>query len=88
MNNKGIGLGLLIAKQIVKQFEGKISFKSEVGVGTTFEFTFRLSNEEELDDGRVEKMNENVLYVNSKELEFRWMPRKFRNTDELSLLEK
>ena len=57
-------------------------------MGTTFEFTFKLSNEEELDDGRVEKMNDNVLYVNSKELEFRWMPRKFRNTDELSLLEK
>lgn len=87
MNTKGIGLGLLIAKQIVKQFEGKISFKSQIGVGTTFEFTFKLSKEDDLNQGRVEKMQD-VISVNSKDLEFRWNPRKFRNTNEFNLLDK
>ncbi|MHA2497162.1 MAG: ATP-binding response regulator, partial [Candidatus Hodarchaeales archaeon] len=32
----GVGLGLAIVKQIVELWEGKISFESKVGVGTTF----------------------------------------------------
>ncbi len=32
----GVGLGLAIVKQIVELWEGKISFESKIGVGTTF----------------------------------------------------
>ena len=56
MNTKGIGLGLLIAKQIVHQFDGKISFESQVGRGTTFEFTFKLSKEEDMIQGNFEEL--------------------------------
>ena len=45
MNTKGIGLGLVIAKLIVEQFNGQISFESEKEVGSTFTFTFMLDNE-------------------------------------------
>lgn len=42
MNTDGIGLGLVILDTIVKQFEGKIEFKSTHGGGSTFSFTFEL----------------------------------------------
>ncbi|MBI3130628.1 MAG: PAS domain S-box protein [Acidobacteria bacterium] len=37
----GTGLGLSITKSIVEKMGGSISFKSQVGRGTTFEFTLR-----------------------------------------------
>ena len=43
MNTNGIGLGLVIADQIVTQFKGKITCKSKPDVGSTFSFTFKLS---------------------------------------------
>ena len=46
MNTQGIGLGLVIADQIVSQFNGKIKFKSRLGIGSTFTFTFKLDEEE------------------------------------------
>ena len=42
MNVNGIGLGLMIAKQIVEQFEGTINFTSEKDKGTCFTFRFKL----------------------------------------------
>ena len=42
MNINGIGLGLMIAQQIVDKFEGGISFSSEYGKGSCFQFTFKL----------------------------------------------
>ena len=45
MNTKGIGLGLVISEQIVKQFNGDISFESELDVGSTFTFKFKLDEE-------------------------------------------
>ena len=42
MNTQGIGLGLVIAEQIVSQFDGDITFKSKLGLGSTFVFTFKL----------------------------------------------
>ncbi len=38
-NVKGTGLGLVLAKNIVEAHHGKMSVKSQVGVGTTFYFT-------------------------------------------------
>ena len=39
-NISGIGLGLCICKAVVGQFNGKIDFVSEPGIGSTFMFTF------------------------------------------------
>ena len=43
MNINGIGLGLMIAKQIVEKFDGAISFTSEKGKGSCFLFKFKLN---------------------------------------------
>ena len=40
VNLKGIGLGLVISKMIVKKFNGMIDFISEYEKGTTFYYTF------------------------------------------------
>jgi signal transduction histidine kinase len=45
INKNGIGLGLMIARNIVEKFDGKITFKSEKGVGSTFSFSFKLEGE-------------------------------------------
>jgi len=40
---KGTGLGVSISYGIVKDYEGAIEIKSEVGKGTTFELRFPVS---------------------------------------------
>jgi len=45
---QGNGLGLYITKQLVESMNGKISFVSEEGKGTTFSVTFPVFNEEEV----------------------------------------
>ena len=42
MNSNGVGLGLVIAKQISCQFDGDIQVESEIGVGSDFTFYFKL----------------------------------------------
>ena len=39
---KGLGLGLVISKMIVKEFEGTIDLISKFEQGTCFYFTFKL----------------------------------------------
>jgi signal transduction histidine kinase len=39
MNTRGIGLGLVISKKIVDNFEGTIGFKSQWEKGSNFGFT-------------------------------------------------
>ena len=42
MNKNGIGLGLVISQQIVKQYDGEIGFISAPDKGSVFTFTFKL----------------------------------------------
>ena len=42
MNTNGVGLGLVISKQIARQFDGDVSVDSELGVGSSFTFSFKL----------------------------------------------
>ena len=44
MNSNGVGLGLVISKQITCQFDGDIQVESKLGVGSDFTFYFRLHN--------------------------------------------
>ena len=55
MNSNGVGLGLFICKQIVEQFGGSISIKSEVNVGSSFFFCF------EIDSFRIERRPESTI---------------------------
>ena len=41
-NKKRIGLGLVMSKMIVKQFQGDIDLISEFGKGSTFFFSFEI----------------------------------------------
>lgn len=81
MNTKGIGLGLAIAEQIIDKFDGKITFKSVYGEGSTFRFTMRLFADSEMAiinnaQCEVTSSNQEVKYkVNSKELVFKWNPK-------------
>jgi len=43
LNTQGVGMGLHITKSIVTQFGGEVNVRSEVGTGSTFGFTFKLS---------------------------------------------
>ena len=44
LNKNGVGLGLVISEQIVREFFGEMSFVSDYGIGSTFTFTFKLEN--------------------------------------------
>jgi len=67
----------VIADQIVQQFGGQITFESEPGKGSTFCFSFKLSDPSMAhsncaDNMRRKKMSEYQL--NSKHLVFKWKP--------------
>jgi len=53
-NVKGTGLGLVLAKNIVQAHHGKMWVQSQVGVGTTFNFTLPTS-QKAFDDLTIEK---------------------------------
>jgi signal transduction histidine kinase len=43
MNTSGVGLGLVISRQIARQFDGDISVESQPGIGSEFTFSFKLN---------------------------------------------
>ena len=57
MNTKGIGLGLVIADQIVKKFDGEISFESVPGKGSNFTYSMKIFTQEENDAKNAEFLN-------------------------------
>lgn len=48
LNRNGIGLGLVISKNITLAFGGDITFQSTPGSGSNFKFTFNLSKKDDL----------------------------------------
>ena len=44
MNTNGIGLGLCISENIVNMFDGVIDFDSVPDEGSTFTFTFKITD--------------------------------------------
>ena len=75
MNKQGVGLGLVIAKQICQQFGGDIKVQSEPGVGTTFTYYFKLESirESHQDIQSIEEKDEG-FQADSKNLAFEWQP--------------
>ena len=57
MNTNGIGLGLVISKNITQAFGGDIDFTSQYGKGSVFKFTFNISS-------KVDK--ESILKITDK----------------------
>jgi len=53
-NTNGIGLGLVISKNIVTKFEGQIDFDSIPEEGSTFTFTFKLGHFNHADQSHEE----------------------------------
>ena len=47
LNTSGIGLGLMISKQIVEKMGGDITFESTIGVGSSFTFRMLIHEREE-----------------------------------------
>jgi signal transduction histidine kinase len=53
-NEKGIGLGLILVKELVFRNKGSIKCDSEIGQGTTFTLTFKIDSVKESDNSQEE----------------------------------
>ena len=62
LNTNGIGLGLTVCSEIVKKFGGTINFTSEINIGSTFTFSFKLRGANEEEVLGVQRMNEKKMY--------------------------
>ena len=64
----------MIADQIVKQYNGSITFESELEKGSTFTFKFILSEEKFVHNERVVCKEDEDFKLNSNDLVFKWKP--------------
>ena len=71
INTRGIGLGLVICKMLVEQFQGTINFKSKYKEGSVFFYTFETwsYNERELAEMRNQNENMGMLHVSSDSID-------------------
>ena len=78
MNTKGIGLGLVIADQIVKKFDGEISFESVAGKGSNFTYSMKIFSEDDIELKNSQWKSQNQAEIkyqaNSRELVYKWIP--------------
>ena len=74
-NTKGIGLGLVIAKKITKEFNGEIKLKSKEDVGSVFTFTFMLEPEETSSEQMIVNAQQSENRLDSEILVFNWKPK-------------
>ena len=70
-NRNGVGLGLVISKQIVEQFEGDIWVDSTLGEGSTFTFNFKIEPLEEITQDSTQMTH---FISNSLILVYKWRP--------------
>jgi two-component system, sensor histidine kinase and response regulator len=55
-NEKGLGLGLRLCKEFIERNKGKLTVRSQVGIGTTFNFTLPVSTEAESKSEEVDHL--------------------------------
>ena len=82
LNTKGIGLGLHISKEIVKQFGGDICFNSEWQVGTNFTFVLALDQDTSSENEVARNKNPKMKYYPKMEVR-----RYLKKEDDLTLRE-
>jgi|TARA_B110000285_G_scaffold162697_1_gene181674 chemotaxis protein histidine kinase CheA len=83
MNTNGIGLGLVISKNITEAFGGDIEFNSQYGKGSSFKFTFNISSK--IDNSIIQKITDKSLYhANSTHLYYEWKPSRKSTTSVIS----
>jgi len=76
MNSNGIGLGLVISENIIKQFGGCIKFSSVFGEGTTMTFTVDLKSElsNSSSMSMISNSDSEEMKFNEDRLVFKWKP--------------
>lgn len=77
LNTSGIGLGLVISKNIVEQFGGNIKFESTYDEGSVFSFKVKLGQEEQLVNqlNQEEPVEDIQVLKNQEELVYEWKPK-------------